>query len=53
MRRLANGDRTKVPYRLRVHLVAARYGTTPEQVREWPADDFMDACSFLEVTGGI
>jgi hypothetical protein len=32
--------------------VAARYGTTPEAVRRWPADDFRDACHFLGVTGG-
>lgn len=48
---LAKGDRAAVPFRLRVHLVAARYGTTPEAVRAWPADDFGDACKFLEVTG--
>jgi hypothetical protein len=33
------------------HLVAARYGTTPEAVRSWPADDYLDACNFLKVTG--
>ena len=49
--KLAKGDRAAVPYRLRLHLVAARYGQTPDQVRDWPADDFADACSFMEVTG--
>jgi hypothetical protein len=33
-------------------MVAARYGTTPDRVREWPADDFLDAMNFLEVTRG-
>jgi hypothetical protein len=39
-----------VPFRLGVHLVAARYGTTPDDVRAWPADDYADAVAFLEVT---
>lgn len=34
-----------------LHLVAARYGQTPEAVRSWPADDFFDALNFLSVTG--
>jgi hypothetical protein len=50
MVRYAEGARTRLPMRLRVHLVAARYGTTPAAVREWPADDFLDAMSFLGVT---
>jgi hypothetical protein len=32
-------------------MVAARYGTTPEKVRDWPADDYLDAISFMGVTG--
>lgn len=39
-----------MPHRALVHMVAARYGTTPEAVREWPADDFLDACNFLPLT---
>ena len=31
-------------------MVAVRYHTTLEAVREWPADDFLDACAFLGVT---
>jgi hypothetical protein len=31
-------------------MVAARYGQTPAQVDEWPADDFLDAMKFLKVT---
>lgn len=46
------GKPTRFPYRVMVHMVAARYGTTPEAVRSWPADDFADACAFLGVTGG-
>jgi hypothetical protein len=34
------------------HLVAARYGQTVDQVRAWPADDFLDAVNFWSVTGG-
>ena len=41
-----------LPFRVKCHLVAARYGTTPERVREWPADDFLDAVSLLGVTSG-
>lgn len=40
------------PFWVRVHMVAARYGTTPEAVRQWPADDFLAACNLLGVTGG-
>jgi hypothetical protein len=50
IRRYARGTATVLPFRVRVHLVAAAYGQTPEAVRAWPADDFMDACSFLGVT---
>lgn len=40
----------KLPFRVQVHMVAALYGQTPEQVRTWPADDFMDALNFRTVT---
>ena len=50
--RYGEGERTRMPLRVRYHMVAARYGTTPDKVREWPADDFMDAMAFLGVTGG-
>lgn len=52
MNRIKRGDAARLPIRAQVHIVAARYATTPEAVREWPADDFMDAISFLPVTGG-
>ena len=45
------GARVRLPLRVQVHMVAARYGTTPDEVRDWPADDFMDAMSMLEITG--
>jgi hypothetical protein len=50
LKRAARGDPVRLPVRVLVHVVAATYGTTPEAVREWPADDFADACSFLVVT---
>jgi hypothetical protein len=50
--RYAAGTPTRLPFRVKVHLVAARYGATPSAVRQWPADDFLDACSFLGVTDG-
>jgi hypothetical protein len=49
--RYANGKPTRLPMRVLYHLVAARYATTPRAVRGWPADDFLDACELLEVTG--
>ena len=52
MARYQRGERTRLPFRVQVHLVAARYGTTPEAVRAWPAGDFRDALSFLAITGG-
>ena len=51
VRKAGRGEPTRLPARVMVHVIAARYGTTPAAVREWPADDFMDAESFLEVTG--
>lgn len=50
MNRLRRGERAKIPQRVGLHLVAARYGTTPAAVREWPADDYMDALHFLTLT---
>jgi hypothetical protein len=35
-----------------VHLVAARYGQSPAQVRSWPADDFLDALLLEGLTHG-
>jgi len=52
MYRYEHGEPARFPLRVRWHIVAARYGTTPEAVRDWPADDFVDACAFLGVTGG-
>lgn len=52
MNLLGENGKAKVPHRVMFHIIAARYGTTPEAVRAWPADDFLDACQFLKVTGG-
>lgn len=49
-RRYARGKPASLPFRVRVHLVAARYGQSPAAVRAWPADDFADACSLIGVT---
>ena len=51
MTRYREGERTVLPTRVLVHIVAARYGTTPAAVRDWPASDYCDAVAFLEVTG--
>lgn len=56
MNRIRRGESVRtgrIPPRLGSHLVAARYGTTPAAVREWPADDYLDALAFLSVTGLI
>jgi hypothetical protein len=53
MLRYVNGEAARLPFRVQVHMVAARYGTTPERVRAWPADDFMDAMNCLGVTGDV
>ncbi len=50
--RYANGQPTKLPLDVQIHMVAARYGQTPEQVRDWPADDFRHAIQYLGVTRG-
>lgn len=50
--RYASGKRAKLPFDAQVHLVAARYGQTPESVREWPADDFLAALNYIGITRG-
>jgi hypothetical protein len=49
--KIGRGDPATIPDRLAFHLIAARYGTTPAAVREWPADDYLDARAFLAATG--
>lgn len=44
------GVPVKLPFRVQVHMVATLYGQSPESVRAWPADDFMDALNFRMVT---
>lgn len=44
------GKPVRLPLRVQFHIIAARYGTTPEAVRSWPADDFLDAMNYLAVT---
>jgi hypothetical protein len=50
--RHAAGKNPRLPSRVLFHIVAARYATTPMAVRDWPVADYLDACSFLGVTGG-
>jgi hypothetical protein len=49
--RAVNGDPVRLPNRVNVHIIAARYGMSLEEVRDMPADDFLDALNFLGVTG--
>lgn len=49
VRRYTEGTRTRLPVRLSVHLVAQSYGQTPASVREWPADDFLDALNLIGI----
>lgn len=53
MKRIERGEAARLPHEAQVHVVAARYGQTPAQVRDWPADDFMAALAYLPVTGLI
>lgn len=48
--RYRDGKPTKLPLIVKLHMVAAQYGQTPEQVRDWPADDFLMAMNLLGVT---
>jgi len=50
MLRYREGATVRLPFRVQVHMVAALYGQSPESVRAWPADDFMDALNFRTVT---
>jgi hypothetical protein len=51
MLRYREGEPASFPPDIRVHLVAARYGQSPAQVRDWAADDFIDACLLMGITG--
>ena len=50
---VARGESVTLPFRLQVHLVAARYGQSPAMVRQWPASDFMEAVAMLPATGVV
>lgn len=50
MLRFNEGATVRLPFRVQVHMVAAVYGQSPEQVRAWPADDFLDALNFRPMT---
>ena len=40
----------RLPFAVQVHMVAVLYGQSPQAVRAWPADDFLDAMNFRLVT---
>lgn len=46
------GTPARLPFDVLVHLVAARYGQSPAQVRRWPAADFAMALSLVDLTNG-
>jgi len=50
MRRYRDGEPTTLPYRVARQVVAARFGQSPAAVDLWPANDFADALSTLEIT---
>ena len=50
---VARGENATLPFRLQVHMVAARYGLSPASVRRWPASDFMDALTMLPATSVV
>lgn len=50
MLRYAEGEPTRLPYRIARQVIAARYGQSPADVDTWPADDFLDALGSLGVT---
>lgn len=54
IRRMERGEAVRtasLPDDVLDHLIAARYGATPAQVREWPADEWLLAVKLLGVTG--
>jgi hypothetical protein len=50
VRRIGRGEPSRLPIRYEVALVAAAHGTSPEDVRDWPADDYHDALAMLPLT---
>lgn len=56
MERYREGDRvssTELGYRVLRQLVAARYGQSPADVDNWPADDYADAVATLSISGDL
>lgn len=51
MARIRRGDAAALPLEAQIHVVAARYGQSPEDVAEWPADRFLEAIAYLPITG--
>lgn len=51
VRAVTRGESVALPFRLQVHLVAARYGQDPRHVAEWPADLFLEALGCWPATG--
>ena len=45
--KITRGERVKLPDELSIFLVAAAFGTTPDAVRAWPADDYLFAVNVL------
>lgn len=49
--RLSAGDSARPTFDLMTHLLAIRYGQSPEQVRAWAADDWGAAAALYSYTG--
>lgn len=47
VRNIARGKKATLRGELAVHMVASAYGQSPEAVREWPAEDYLNALEFL------
>lgn len=47
VRRIGRGEPTRIPDQLALYMVAAAFGTTPDVIREWPADDYLFASQVL------
>lgn len=52
LRHWAEGEQATLPSWVMLHLVASRYGTTPEAVRDWPATDYLHAATLESYRDG-
>lgn len=50
IRRYLETGKAALPMSAQLHMVAARYGQSIDEVREWAFDDLQDAMTYMPIT---